>query len=99
MKDPVGIFGRWRGFSFWALHFWTIAARPPTAMRSGGLPIGSRSRNQSRRPDLTRPGIFSRKEGRPMPAWLEILLNVIGFAGFIGIAKYHKAPGGKLPDR
>jgi len=24
---------------------------------------------------------------------------VIGFAGFIGIAKYHKAPGGKLPDR
>jgi hypothetical protein len=34
-----------------------------------------------------------------MPAWLEILLNVIGFAGFIAIAKYHKAPGGKLPDR
>ena len=35
----------------------------------------------------------------PMPVWLEILLNVIAFAGFIGIAKYHKAPGGKLPDR
>jgi multisubunit Na+/H+ antiporter MnhF subunit len=34
-----------------------------------------------------------------MPAWLEILLNVIGFAGFIAIAKYHKAPRGKLPDR
>jgi hypothetical protein len=34
-----------------------------------------------------------------MPAWLEVLLNVIGFAGFIGIAKYHRAPGGKLPDR
>lgn len=34
-----------------------------------------------------------------MPAWLEILLNVIAFAGFIGIAKYHKGPGGKLPDR
>jgi hypothetical protein len=34
-----------------------------------------------------------------MPVWLEILLNVIAFAGFIGIAKYHKAPGGKSPDR
>jgi hypothetical protein len=34
-----------------------------------------------------------------MPVWLEILLNVIAFAGFIGIAKYHKAPGEKLPDR
>jgi len=34
-----------------------------------------------------------------MPVWLEILLNVIAFAGFIGIAKYHKAPGENLPDR
>ena len=25
-----------------------------------------------------------------MPPWMEILLNVIGYAGFIGIAKYHK---------
>jgi hypothetical protein len=25
-----------------------------------------------------------------MPPWLEILLNVVGYAGFIGIAKYHK---------
>ena len=32
-----------------------------------------------------------------MPVWLEILLNVMAFVGFIGIAKYHKAPGGKLP--
>ena len=42
---------------------------------------------------------FFPERGLWMPAWLEILLNVIGFAGFIGIAKYHKAPGGKLPDR
>ena len=34
-----------------------------------------------------------------MPAWLEVLLNVIGFAGFIAIAKYHKSRGEKLPDR
>jgi hypothetical protein len=31
--------------------------------------------------------------GVPMPAWLEVLLNVIGFAGFIAIAKYHKSRG------
>ncbi len=33
-----------------------------------------------------------------MPAWMELLLNVIFFAGFIGIAKYHKRPNEKLPD-
>jgi hypothetical protein len=27
-----------------------------------------------------------------MPAWLEVLLNVIGFAGFIGIAKITRRP-------
>ena len=32
-----------------------------------------------------------------MPAWMEILLNVIGYAGFIGIAKYHK-PSGPKPE-
>jgi len=34
-----------------------------------------------------------------MPAWLELLLNVVAFAGFIAIAKYHKSRGEKLPDR
>lgn len=33
-----------------------------------------------------------------MPAWMELLLNVMGFAGFIGIAMYHKRANGKLPD-
>ena len=33
-----------------------------------------------------------------MPPWMEILLNVIGYAGFIGIATYHKPPNKKLPD-
>ena len=32
-----------------------------------------------------------------MPAWMELLLNVIAFAGFIGIAVYHKHPDEK-PD-
>jgi hypothetical protein len=38
------------------------------------------------------------ERGAPMPPWLELLLNVIFFAGFIGIAKYHKSRGEKLPD-
>jgi hypothetical protein len=25
-----------------------------------------------------------------MPAWLEILINVIGYAGFIAVATWHK---------
>jgi hypothetical protein len=29
---------------------------------------------------------------------MELLLNVLGFAGFIGIAMYHKHPNGKSPD-
>jgi len=39
------------------------------------------------------------RRGVPMPPWLELLLNVIAFAGFIGIAKYHKSRNEKLPDR
>jgi hypothetical protein len=28
-----------------------------------------------------------------VPPWLEILLDFVGFAGFIGIAVSHKPPG------
>ena len=31
-----------------------------------------------------------------MPAWLEVLLNVIGYGGFIAIAMYHRSPSEKL---
>jgi len=30
---------------------------------------------------------------------MEILINVIGYAGFIAIATYHKSPDEKFPDR
>ena len=30
-----------------------------------------------------------------MPAWLEILINLIGYGGFIAIAMYHRPPQGK----
>jgi hypothetical protein len=26
-----------------------------------------------------------------LPAWMEILVNVIGYAGFLGIATWHKS--------
>jgi hypothetical protein len=29
---------------------------------------------------------------------MELLLNVIGYAGFIAVAVYHKRPDEKLPD-
>jgi len=30
-----------------------------------------------------------------MPPWLEVLLDVLGFAGFIGVATYMKPPADK----
>jgi hypothetical protein len=32
---------------------------------------------------------------RDMPPWLEVLLDVLGFAGFIGVATWMKSPGDK----
>jgi hypothetical protein len=34
-----------------------------------------------------------------MPLWLEILINVVGYAGFIAIAMYHKPRNGNSPDQ
>jgi len=28
-----------------------------------------------------------------MPPWLEVLIDVLGFAGFVGVATYTKSPG------
>ncbi len=39
---------------------------------------------------ITPCGILYPEGGSLMPPWMEILINVIGYAGFIGIAKYHK---------
>jgi hypothetical protein len=35
----------------------------------------------------------------PMPVWVEILLNLIGYGGFIAIAMYHRSSSKKLPDQ
>jgi hypothetical protein len=34
-----------------------------------------------------------------MPVWIEVLINVIGYAGFVAVATCHRPPGEKLPDR
>ena len=38
-----------------------------------------------------------------MPVWMDILINVIGYAGFIAVATYHRSPNEqfqvKIPDR
>ena len=32
-----------------------------------------------------------------MPLWMEVLLNVIGYGGFVAIAIYHRPSGDDLP--
>jgi hypothetical protein len=34
-----------------------------------------------------------------MPVWLEILINIIGYGGFVAIAMYHRSSSEKLPER
>ncbi len=29
----------------------------------------------------------------PVPAWMEVLINLIGYAGFVVLAIHHKPPG------
>jgi hypothetical protein len=33
-----------------------------------------------------------------MPPWMEVLLNVIAYGGFIAIAIYHRSPNKDSPD-
>ena len=92
MKDPVRVLGRWRGFSL------DVTASHRLSHATGAC-LPSVRAGTARSCQALSWKTFISERGATMPAWLEILLNVIGFAGFIGIAKYHKAPGGKLPDR
>ena len=34
-----------------------------------------------------------------MPVWLEILLNLVGYAGFVAVATFHRPPGEPPRDR
>jgi hypothetical protein len=34
-----------------------------------------------------------------MPIWLEFLINIIGYGGFVAIAMYHRSSGEKLPEQ
>ena len=42
-------------------------------------------------------GVFPGK-GVVMPVWMEILINVIGYGGFVAVATYHRSPA-TIPDR
>jgi hypothetical protein len=86
MKDPVGVFGCRRGFVLGI-----------SGGRCGAMRIGLAA-CRCLREQIAPFGLLSGR-GAPMPPWLELLLNVIAFAGFIGIAKYHKSRSEKLPDR
>jgi len=35
---------------------------------------------------------YSQYRNALVPPWLEILFDLVGFAGFIGLATWHKAP-------
>jgi hypothetical protein len=39
------------------------------------------------------------KEGGSMPVWVEVLLNLIGYGGFVAIAMYHRSSSEKLPEQ
>jgi hypothetical protein len=72
MKAPIGVFGcRW-GFSV-SKRRWQQSRLDPTSRLQGG------GTNQV-------PWEFSPDEGFAMPIWIEILLNVIGYGGFVAIA-------------
>ena len=86
MKDPVGAFGCRPGFSFRG------------GVRAGAMRISLAARRCVLE-QIAAFRIVLPDRGAPMPPWLEVLLNVIGFAGFIAIAKYHKSRSEKLPDR
>jgi hypothetical protein len=77
MKDPAGYLRIPAGFFMSDL----VAARK---FRHGLCALSHRSAERT-----TASGILSLRR-LLMPPWMEILLNVIGYAGFIGIAKYHK---------
>jgi hypothetical protein len=99
MKDPVVVFGWRRGFS--------LPGNPKMQPGETGVVrdvyagtgkfragVTQASRDGAGTNDGFRDSLSER--GAPMPPWMEILLNVIGYAGFIGIAIYHK-PSDKNP--
>ena len=34
-----------------------------------------------------------------MPVWMEVVLNLIGYGGFVAVATYHRAPGDVWPEQ
>jgi hypothetical protein len=34
-----------------------------------------------------------------MAVWIELLINLIGYAGFVAVASCHRPSGNEVPDR
>ena len=81
MKDPVRIFGCGRGFHLPSSSGAVALAR---AMRLGW------SDHRVAQERLQPPGV-ALPQRCAMPVWMEILVNVIGYGGFIAIATFHKS--------
>src|SRR5882757_681236 len=82
MKDPVGHLRIPAGFFIGAI---CDAAKVPTPCDASWPTAAWNHR---------RPSGISLPGGSFMPPWMELLLNVIGYAGFIAVAKYHKPSDG-----
>ena len=33
-----------------------------------------------------------------MPVWMEVLINIVGYAGFVGIATFNRSSGDETAD-
>jgi hypothetical protein len=38
-------------------------------------------------------------KGYGMPVWLDILINIMGYGGFVAIAMYHRTSSDELPGQ
>jgi hypothetical protein len=72
--------------------FFIFGWKPAEPCDRAGPTIGSRGN------ECCGWGFFPER-GSHMPPWMEILINVIGYAGFIAVATCHKSSGDQLPDR
>ena len=83
MKDPVRIFGCGRGFHLLS----SSSAWRGRSRASHAIGLSDHRVAQER---LQPPGV-ALPQRCAMPVWMEILVNVIGYAGFIAIATFHKS--------
>ena len=83
MKDPVRIFGCGRGFHLLIATAWRGRLLCEPCDCAGLITCW-------RRNDRALPGV-ALPQRYVMPIWMEILVNVLGYGGFLAIANFHKS--------